>query len=34
MPSNASANRIGGLEALIRAQAAKGPAPEIGRAHV
>ena len=27
MPSDASTNRIGGLEALIRAQAAKGPAP-------
>lgn len=27
MPSDASSNRIGGLEALIRAQAAKGPAP-------
>jgi hypothetical protein len=26
MPSDASTNRIGGLEALIRAQAAKGPA--------
>ena len=27
MPSDASSNRIGGLEALVRAQAAKGPAP-------
>jgi hypothetical protein len=27
MPSGASANRISGLEALIKAQAAKGPAP-------
>jgi hypothetical protein len=27
MPSDAGTNRIGGLEALIRAQAAKGPAP-------
>ena len=27
MPSDASTNRIGGLEALVRAQAAKGPAP-------
>jgi uncharacterized protein len=27
MPSDASTNRIGGLEALIKAQAGKGPAP-------
>jgi uncharacterized protein len=27
MPSDTTTNRIGGLEALIRAQAAKGPAP-------
>jgi hypothetical protein len=27
MPSDANTNRIGGLEALIRAQAGKGPAP-------
>jgi hypothetical protein len=27
MPSEASSNRIGGLEALIKAQASKGPAP-------
>jgi hypothetical protein len=27
MPSDVGSNRIGGLEALIRAQAAKGPAP-------
>jgi uncharacterized protein len=27
MPSDASTNRIGGLEALIKAQGAKGPAP-------
>jgi hypothetical protein len=27
MPSDASSNRIGGLEALVRAQAAKGPVP-------
>jgi hypothetical protein len=27
MPTDASTNRIGGLEALIKAQAAKGPAP-------
>ena len=27
MPSDASTNRIGGLEALVQARAAKGPAP-------